>query len=202
MAVVMLSKGKGMNEVLFRIACKEDQEFLWRALYFAVSVPPGSPPPDPEIVKLPELARYVNNWMKRPGDLGFVALENRRQIGAAWIRKWSDSDHGYGFVNTTIPEISISLLPECRGNGVGTKLLKLLLPEVSKTYEAVSLSVASYSPAKRLYERHGFQILGEIKDDSYTMIRWFKTVGGKQNRSLNWTTGSPVGNSNCSAGAG
>lgn len=190
-----------MNEVQFRIACREDQEFLWRVLYFAVSVPPGTPPPSPEIVKHPELALYVDNWMKRPGDLGFVATENGRQIGAAWIRKWYDSEHGYGYVNATIPEISISLLPEYRGKGIGTRLLELILHEVSKTYEAVSLSVASYNPAIRLYERYGFHILGEIKDDSFTMIRWFKTVGDKQNKSLNRTPGSPVGKSNTGAGA-
>jgi len=183
----MLSKGKGINGIQFRTAQEEDQNFLWKALYYAVSVPPGTPPPDSEIVKLPELARYVDNWMKRPGDLGFVALEQRRLIGAAWIREWSDSDHGYGFVNATIPEISISLLPEYRGRGVGTKLLGLLLGEVSLKYEAVSLSVASYNPAKRLYERHGFQILWEAKDDSITMIRQFKAVGNKHNKSLNRT---------------
>lgn len=162
-----------MNEVCYRDANKGDQEFLWRALYYAVSVPPGDSPPGPEIVKLPELARYVENWMERPGDLGFVAMEGHGQIGAAWMRLWSDSDHGYGFVNTTTPEISISLLPEYRGRGIGTRLLEILLQEVSKTYEAVSLSVACYSPVIRLYERCGFQITGEKRDDSYTMIKWF-----------------------------
>ena len=162
-----------MDRVRFRNADKEDQEFLWQALFFAVSVPPGTPPPKPEIVKLPELARYVDNWMRHPGDLGYIATFNGRCIGAAWIRIWSESDSGYGYVNSTIPEISISFLPEYRGKGIGTRLLELLLDKVSKKYEAVSLSVANYNPAKRLYERYGFQILGEIQNDSYTMIKWF-----------------------------
>ena len=167
---------KDIDKVRFRNAGKEDQEFLWQALFFAISVPPGTPPPKPEIVKLPELARYVDNWMRRPGDLGFIATINRYQIGAAWIRIWSESDYGYGYVNPTIPEISISVLPEYRGKGLGTRLLELLLNEVSKKYEAVSLSVANYNPAKRLYERYGFQIHGVIQNDSYTMIKWFRNA--------------------------
>jgi len=35
--------------------------------------------------------------MKRLGDLGFVATKKEHQIGTAWIRNWSESDHGYGF---------------------------------------------------------------------------------------------------------
>ena len=162
-----------MNEVRFRSASKEDQEFLWHALFLAVSVPPDTPQPKPEVIKLPELAKYAENWMSRPGDLGFIATVNGRQIGVAWIREWSDSDHGYGYVNSTIPELSISFLPEYRAKGFGTILLELLLQEVSKRYDAASLSVASYNPAKRLYERFGFQIHGEIQNDSFTMVKWF-----------------------------
>ena len=120
-----VSQIKVMNEVRFRSASKEDQEFLWHALFLAVSVPPDTPQPKPEVIKLPELAKYAENWMSRPGDLGFIATVNGRQIGVAWIREWSDSDHGYGYVNSTIPELSISFLPEYRAKGFGTILLVL-----------------------------------------------------------------------------
>lgn len=97
--------------------------------------------------------QYVDSWMKRPGDLGIVAIEDKTQIGAAWIRKWIGSDQGCGFVDTAIPELSISLHSEYRGIGIGigTKLLGLLLEKVSQQYEAVSLSVANYNPGKVLY---------------------------------------------------
>lgn len=173
-STILLCQGRGMNEVLFRISNKKDQKFLWQALYYAITVPPGAPSPDPEIVKLPELACYVKNWMNRPGDLGFVATENGRHIGAAWIRIWSESEYGYGYIKATIPELSISLLPEYRGKGIGTRLLELLLNDVSKEYEAVSLSVASYSPAIRLYIRNNFRIIKKTHEDSFTMIRYFK----------------------------
>ena len=171
---VMQSNNRDIEGIYFRVSKQEDQDFLWKALYHAVSVPPGSPLPNREVVNLPMLAQYVDSWMKRPGDLGIVAIEDKTQIGAAWIRKWIGSDQGYGFVDTTIPELSISLLPEFRGIGIGTKLLGLLLEKVSQQYEAVSLSVANYNTAKRLYERHGFQEIGEAKEDSITMICRFK----------------------------
>ena len=171
---VMQSNNRDIEGIHFRVSQQEDQDFLWKALYHAVSVPPGSPLPNREVVNLPMLAQYVDSWMKRPGDLGIVAIEDKTQIGAAWIRKWIGSEQGYGFVDTTIPELSISLLPEYRGIGIGTKLLGLLLEKVSQQYEAVSLSVANYNTAKRLYERHGFQEIGEAKEDSITMICRFK----------------------------
>ncbi len=171
---VMLCNNRHIEGIHFRVSQQEDQDFLWKALYYAVSVPPGSPPPNREVVNLPMLAQYVDSWMKRPGDLGIVAIEDKTQIGAAWIRKWIGSDQGYGFVDTAIPELSISLLPEYRGKGIGTKLLGLVLEKVLQQYEAVSLSVANYNPAKRLYERHGFQEIGEAKEDSITMICRFK----------------------------
>jgi GNAT superfamily N-acetyltransferase len=171
---VMQSNNRDIEGIHFRVSQQEDQDFLWKALYHALSVPPGSPLPNREVVNLPILAQYVDSWMKRPGDLGIVAIEDKTQIGAAWIRKWIGSTQGYGFVDPTIPELSISLPPEYRGIGIGTKLLGLLLEKVSQQYEAVSLSVANYNTAKRLYERHGFQEIGEAKEDSITMIFRFK----------------------------
>src|SRR5699024_3824064 len=77
--------------------------------------------PEPEIVEQPELKRYVEGWMKHPGDLGFLAEENGKPIGAAWLRCWTDNQRGYGFVNEATPELSLSILPDHRGRGVGTE---------------------------------------------------------------------------------
>ena len=46
-------------DMLIRPLTPDDEMFLWDALYCAIYVPPGEPPPAHEIIKEPQLARYV-----------------------------------------------------------------------------------------------------------------------------------------------
>jgi ribosomal protein S18 acetylase RimI-like enzyme len=53
--------------------------------------------------------------------------------------------------------IDIALLPEYRGRGVGSALLQSLLDEAAEARKRVSIHVELNNPARRLYERLGFQ---------------------------------------------
>ena len=61
--------------------------------------------------------------------------------------------------------VDIALLPEWRGTGVGTALLRALLVEARTTGKPVTLHVDKFSRAARLYERLGFAIAGDIGSD-------------------------------------
>jgi ribosomal protein S18 acetylase RimI-like enzyme len=54
--------------------------------------------------------------------------------------------------------VDIALLPEHRGNGVGTSLLRNLLAEADATGKRVTIHVERLNPALRLYERLGFSV--------------------------------------------
>jgi len=54
--------------------------------------------------------------------------------------------------------IDIALLPEHRGNGVGTSLLRDLLAEGESGGKRVTIHVERFNPALRLYERLGFSV--------------------------------------------
>jgi ribosomal protein S18 acetylase RimI-like enzyme len=54
--------------------------------------------------------------------------------------------------------VDIALLPEHRGNGVGTALLGDLLAEADTTGRRVTIHVERFNPALRLYERLGFSV--------------------------------------------
>jgi ribosomal protein S18 acetylase RimI-like enzyme len=139
-------------------------------LYLAVFVPPGAAPPPPSIVAQPQLARYVRGW-GRPGDDGIIAVSSAGDhIGAAWVRVWSDDEQGYGFVDVQTPELSVAVRPECRGQGIGTQLLRRILCRADLIYGSVSLSVSLLNPAVRLYERLGFAALS-TDGTSMTMRR-------------------------------
>ena len=148
-----------------------DEPHLWKALYHALHVPPGAQRFERAITRHPALTRYVEDWMQRPGDLGFLTESNGEVVGAAWLRCWSAEDHGFGFVDERTPELSMAVWPGHRGRGIGTALLTRTLEAAASEHSAVSLSVNLSNPALRLYRRFGFERVGQSADDSATMLK-------------------------------
>ena len=148
----------------------EDEPFLWEMLYQALYVPKGCAALPREVVRLPELARYVQSW-GREDDFGFLAKDAiaDQSIGAIWLRLLIGENPGYGYVDDNTPELSIAVLPQYRGQGVGTQLLTHLLASEGGR-SSISLSVSANNPAVRLYERFGFAIVSK-SDESLTMKR-------------------------------
>lgn len=62
---------------------------------------------------------------------------------------------------TTLQLIDISLLPEHRGTGLGSRLLGELLARADRQGLAVGLHVEADNPALRLYRRLGFEVIGD-----------------------------------------
>lgn len=165
-----------MDHYLIRLATAFDERFLWEMLYEAIYVPPDASPPPKGILQHPGVARYLERW-GRPGDLGFIAAETRTEtpLGAAWMRLWTERDHGYGFVDTETPELIVAVEKTHRGQGVGTLLLKGLIDQAGAWRQAVSLSVASQNRAMRLYERLGFEVVAR-QGESCTMVLKLRSV--------------------------
>jgi ribosomal protein S18 acetylase RimI-like enzyme len=139
-----------------RLATGEDAAFLQHMLALAADWRQPRSRPVAAVLGELALARYVAGW-PRAGDLGVVAVEDE-PIGAAWWRLFTFEDPGYGFVDEATPEVSIGVLPEARGRGVGERLLRALITEaITRKLPALSLSVEPDNPARRLYERLGFR---------------------------------------------
>jgi ribosomal protein S18 acetylase RimI-like enzyme len=116
----------------------------------------------------PPVQRYVERW-GRPGDTALIAIQDFQRVGAAWFRLFTEENPGYGFVDEETPELSIAIVPSKRGTGLGSELLDALLDRArADGYDAITLSVEMDSPAVGLYERHGFERLGE-DDGGVTM---------------------------------
>ena len=149
--------------ITVRASQKSDEPFLWEMLYQALYVPEGEPPLPREIVQQPELSQYVHDW-GQPDDMGVIALADEKPIGAVWLRQIK----AYGYVDDKTPELSIAVLPDYRGQGIGTRLMQELLATVRSQYAALSLSVSIDNPALRLYQRLGFEIV-VMQGNSVTM---------------------------------
>lgn len=159
-----------MSHAIRRLA-PSDQQFLWEMLYQSLHAPEGSSPFPREVIRLPELARYVEAW-GRPGDMGFVAVDagSGEPVGAVWLRLLTGDERGYGYVDDETPELGMAVLPEHRGRGIGSELLGLLLESAGAVYRSVCLSVSADNPAVRLYKRAGFERVG-AGGDSLTMVK-------------------------------
>ena len=153
-----------------RPAAPEDLSLLRAILIEAACWRPGRARPSPgSALAEPQLARYVEGW-GRPGDFGVVAEREGRPIGAVWWRYFAADAPGYGFVSETVPELSVAVLAERRGQGVGTALLEEALRQARERGIAqVSLSVERDNPSLALYERLGFQRRGSV-DNAWTMV--------------------------------
>ena len=157
-----------------RPATAADEPFLWEMLYQSLYVEEGADPFPREILERPELSRYVEGW-GRAGDVGFVAVEivSNIPVGAVWCRLPEGVDKGFAYVDGETPELAVAVSPEHRGRGLGTALMKRLLSEASALFPAVSLSVSPSNPARRLYERLGFQTL-EVRGGHPLMLMKFR----------------------------
>jgi ribosomal protein S18 acetylase RimI-like enzyme len=76
-----------------------------------------------------------------------VIEDDGTPVGRLYVARWEDE----------IRIIDIALLPEHRGRGIGTALLRDLLDEGARTRKRVSIHVERNNPALRLYERLGFE---------------------------------------------
>ncbi len=157
-----------------RAAIVADAPFLWEMLWQAAAVSPDVREMGRErALALPSIRRYLDNW-GRPGDAAVVAVPAEGAcLGAAWYRLFPATAPGYGFVAEDIPELGIGVSPEARGEGVGSALLEELKATAqAQGFAALSLSVDRENPARRLYERHGFQDAGVSapSDSSVTLL--------------------------------
>jgi ribosomal protein S18 acetylase RimI-like enzyme len=157
------------EEIKLRAAGPGDEAFLRKMMYEAAAWNPDWPHEEViEALSNPVLARYVDGW-RRPGDAGVIAERAGEPVGAAWFRLFTADAPGYGFVDERTPELGIAVVPLYRRQGVGTLLLGGLIDRAREDgYAALSLSVAPSNRSRLMYERAGFERVGEL-GGSWTM---------------------------------
>lgn len=84
-----------------------------------------------------------------------------RVVGRLWV------DRSAGHLHV----LDIALLPEVRGQGIGTLLLRQLMAEAASQARPLTISVEIHNPARHLYGRLGFQPQGEVQG-IYQRMAW------------------------------
>lgn len=115
---------------------------------------------------LERLGRYDPTWVRERFLRAFVPentwviIVDEREVGSVAVREGPDAvwiEHFY-------------LDPIVQGRGVGTAVLTHLLERWGSGY-AFRLNVLHGSPARRLYERHGFTLESEDAIDVFMVRR-------------------------------
>jgi ribosomal protein S18 acetylase RimI-like enzyme len=95
-----------------------------------------------------QTAHYAEHYAGMSAD---VILVDDEPAGRLLVARWADE----------IRIVDISMLPEVRGRGVGTVLLRQSLDEAGGAGKRLSVHVERENGAVRLYERLGFRPVGE-----------------------------------------
>ena len=152
--------------ILIRKLLSCENDLLKDFLYEAIFVPEGVEPPAADIVERPELRLYYENFGSGAADHCLVAEADGRVVGAVWTRIMND----YGHVNDETPSFAISLVPESRGQGIGTRLMRdMLILLKEQGFKQASLAVQKANYAVRMYRKVGFEIIDE-NDEEYIMV--------------------------------
>lgn len=111
----------------------------------------------------------MENWATADGDLGIVARNGRGEnVGAAWIRLGL-GDGAVTSGDRLTPELAIGTLPDYRGRGIGSTMLRALIASARMRFDRIALSVRESNPAIMLYRRLGFVETGRITNRVGTM---------------------------------
>jgi len=92
----------------------------------------------------PEYQMYIAYKNDKPA--GIILLDPKGVAGSPYIK-------------------SIAVFPEFRGQGIGTKLLSFAEDLFRNKSRHIFICVSSFNlKARRLYEKYGFEAVGELKD--------------------------------------
>jgi len=78
-----------------------------------------------------------------------IILYDQRPVGRIYVHRSSND----------IRLMDVALMPEYRGAGIGSWILRNLLAEAARSQTPVTLHVEPYNPAVRLYRRLGFRVV-------------------------------------------
>jgi ribosomal protein S18 acetylase RimI-like enzyme len=100
-------------------------------------------------------------YMENYRDARFQVIEwDRAPVGRLYLVRWSDE----------IRIIDIALMPEYRGRGLGTQLVRNIQADARQAGLPVTIHVERFNPALSLYARLGFHV---VEDKGvYLLLKW------------------------------
>ena len=96
---------------------------------------------------------YLKNYPNARQDL---ILIDDQPIGRLYVNRGNE-----------LHIIDIAVLPEHRGQGIGTAIIKTLIDEATEARKATTIFVESFNRSRQLFERLGFK---EIEKEGFNLL--------------------------------
>lgn len=102
---------------------------------------------------------FTDHYGLTTKDLGLYALVDNKIAGAIWCRELNN--------NRDTPVLSVAILPEFKGEGIGAFMMEQFLQEAGAIYEQITIDITHKPKAISFYEKFGF----ERVDDSLVFMK-------------------------------
>jgi GNAT superfamily N-acetyltransferase len=162
-----MTQGETAARVTLRPAAVGDEEFLVR-VYASTRADelarvPWSEAQRAAFVRMQFDAQQLHYRTHNPTATHHVILLDGRSAGRLYVAR---RDY-------EIRILDITLLPEHRGGGLGTSLIKELMDEAARAGLPLNIYVESYNRSRRLFERLGFTKVDRPDDDGVNyLLEW------------------------------
>jgi ribosomal protein S18 acetylase RimI-like enzyme len=143
--------------ITLRLATDDDLELLYR-IYAStrteeLAIVPWTDAQKEDFLRMQFHAQHTYYTQQLAGTLFQIILADGEPAGRLYVDRHESDIH----------IVDIALLPNYRGQGIGTSLLNDLIAESEASRKTVSIHVEKYNPAMRLYERLGFRKIGDLE---------------------------------------
>ena len=145
-------------EIIYREAVANDAEgLLWHIQTVGGETDNLSFGKDTFSISIEREARFIDRFYKNKNDIMLVALDGDKVVGNAVVERNKVLRYNHR------AEISITVLKEYWGRGIGSSLINIMIDFAKKTgIEILYLEVrADNLRAISLYERFGFEKIGK-----------------------------------------
>lgn len=113
-------------------------------------------------VKWQFVAQHTHYTQQYPDGNFMIILDRERAVGRLYVAR----------LEAQIRIMDITLLPEERGRGIGTSLMRELMDEAAKAEKPLRINVESFNRSLRLFERLGFS---PIEVDGFYVLMEYRT---------------------------
>ena len=141
------------DRVVLGAATPDDDSFVIEMARHACVIE-DRPLPDPDDDEVLEM-------LPPPGVVPIIArAHDGTPVGAVWTY-YGSPPLRRDAAGASLPELCIAVAPGHRGAGVGGMLLDALFELLARDHDTMCTNVHVRNPAKKLYERKGFRIVGQ-----------------------------------------
>lgn len=168
------SSSNDATSISLRTVVPEDEPFLLRVYSSTradeMALVPWNDAQREAFVRMQFNAQQHHYQSHFPGALHQIIEQSGQPVGRLYVLRADDA----------IRILDITVLPEFRNAGIGTRLLKDLINEASVAGKPLQIHVENYNPSLRLFARLGFR---QVEESGFHLLMQWNGDDDREGRS-------------------